>query len=400
MPRRPLPVGTYGVIRTKQIAVKTWEATARFRMADGRLKRVGRTGRSKAAAEASLKQALAALSTEVQSDDMSTETRMAKVAELWIAELEREERLGDRSPSTLRLYRGHLRNWVLPAVGELQAREVTVTICDRLVKKAHDATSYDNAKSVRAVLAGLCGYAVRHGAMPANPVRSIGRLARGAQKQVQALDLAQRSDLLRKLEALAERKQTDSNGRTLGPRVRVWQDLPDVVRTMLATGVRLGELLALSGDDVDPAQRQVHVDHHIVRVTGTGLVRLPSRKGDRQGLTLRVPDWSMPMLRRRKLASGGGPLFPAWRGGWLDPSNVMHRIQDAFADVEYGWVTSHVFRKTVASVLDEADLSLSAIADQLGNTPQVAEKHYRRRRVANEASAAALEGMFQDESGA
>lgn len=400
MPRPPLPVGTYGKIRTKQIAVKTWEATARFRMADGGLKRVGRVGPTKAAAEQRLKEAMAALSSEAHSSDVSSSTRMAKVAELWVAELEREERLGDRSPSTLRLYRGHLGNWVLPAVGELQARELTVTACDRLVKKVQDATSYDNAKSVRAVLTGVCGYAARHGAMTTNPARSIGRLVRGEQKDVKALDMAQRRDLLVKVEALVQRRQTDTRGRRLGARGQVWLDLPDIISTMLATGVRLGELLALAGDDVDPAQRTVCVDHHIVRVTGKGLVRMSNRKGNEQGLTLRVPEWSVSMLRRRKLASGGGPLFAAWGGEWLDPSNVMHRIQEAFAEVGYGWVTSHVFRKTVATVLDEADLPLSALADQLGNTHAIAEKYYRRRRVANDASAAALEEMFSDDSDA
>ncbi|WP_158559799.1 tyrosine-type recombinase/integrase [Prauserella sp. PE36] len=343
---------------------------------------------------------MAELSAEVRRDELSGDTRMAKVADLWVKELLREEALGDRSPNTVRLYRGQLRNWVLPHLRELQAREVTVSTCDRLVKKVHDATSYDNAKSVRAVLTGLCSYAVRHGAMTVNPARSIGRLARGEQKEVAALDLTQLSDLLARLETLAERKQTDSKGRRLGVRAHVWLDLPDIVRTMLATGVRLGELLALAGDDVDPAQRLVHVDHHIVRVKGVGLVRVAKRKGKRAGLTLQVPEWSVPMLRRRKLASGGGPLFPSANGEWLDPSNVIHRIQEAFAAVGYGWVSSHVFRKTVATVLDEADLPLSAIADQLGNTQDVADKHYRRRRVANKASADALEGMFTQEAGA
>ena len=59
-----------------------------------------------------------------------------------------------------------------------------------------------------------------------------------------------------------------------------------------------------------------------------------------------------------------------------------------------GWVTSHVFRKTVATVLDEANLPTTAIADQLGNSPQVIECHYRRKRVANEATAEVLEMIF------
>ncbi|MEU3270472.1 tyrosine-type recombinase/integrase [Saccharomonospora sp. NPDC006951] len=169
---------------------------------------------------------------------------------------------------------------------------------------------------------------------------------------------------------------------------------------MLATGVRLGELLAFSGDDVDPVDRLVQVDHHIIRAKGIGLVRVAKRKGNQPGLTLRVPEWSLPMLRRRKLASGGGPLFASANGTWLDPSNVIHRIQEAFPAVGYDWATSHVFRKTVATVLDEADLPLSAIADQLGNTQNVADKHYRGRCVANKASAEALEGMFGKETGA
>ncbi|MFD2419972.1 tyrosine-type recombinase/integrase [Amycolatopsis pigmentata] len=400
MPRPPLPIGTYGVIRTKLIAPKTWEASARFRMADGRLKRVGRTGRSKADAVTRLKKAMTTLAAEVRGDEISGDTRMKRIAEMWTAELDREANLGDRSPGTVRNYRSQLKNWITPAIGELQARELTVTTCDRLVKKVQDATSYDTAKSVRAVLTGLCSYAVRHGAMALNPVRSVGRLARGTQKEVVALDRDQCSDLLMNLERLADNKRTDSRGRSIGSRAQVWQDLPDIVRTMLATGVRLGELLALTGNDVDPQERTVAVGHHLIRVNGQGLVRAANRKGNQSGLLLRLPEWSVSMLRRRKLASGGGPLFSTWNGEWLDPSNVIHRIQEAFADVGYGWVTSHVFRKTVASVLDEAGLPLSAIADQLGNTQKVADKHYRKRRVANEASAAALEGMFGEDTGA
>ncbi|WP_091511550.1 hypothetical protein [Amycolatopsis sacchari] len=94
---------------------------------------------------------------------------------------------------------------------------------------------------------------------------------------------------------------------------------------------------------------------------------------------------------------GFEPLFQAWNGEWLDPSDVIHRIQEAFAEVGYRWVTSHVFGKTVGLVLDEADLPLSAIADQLGHTQKVADKHYRKRRVANDASAEALERMFDEE---
>jgi len=399
MARPPTPVGTYGSINIKRLEARRVQAEAYFRMANGRLKRVSRVGASKTAAEHRLKEAMAGLAAEARGDTISGDTRIARIAALWSDELEREARVGDRSANTVRNYLGYLTNWVLPAMGELQARELTVTTCDTLIKKAQDLTSFDTAKSIRAVLNGLCGYAVRHEAMMVNPVRSVGRLSRGEQKEVVALTLEQRRDLLRKLERLGVERQRDASGRSLGGRGRVWTELPDVVRTMLATGVRLGELLALSGEDVDPTNCTINIGHHLIRVKGQGLVRVRNRKGNRDGLLLRVPTWAVPMLRRRKLASGGGPLFPSAHGTWLDPSNVINRIRDAFTECDYGWVTSHVFRKTVASVLDAANLPLSVLADQLGNTQQVVDKHYRERRVANDASAAALEGILGDQPG-
>lgn len=398
MPRPPLDVGTYGSITVRRTGSNRFEARARFRMSDGSLKLVGRVGASSAKATANLKRALSELTSDSAQGAVSGEMRMKTLANMWHDELAREMQIGGRSHGTIRIYRSVLDNWVIPAVGALRVREISVMACDRLIKNVHDRTSYDTAKSVRTVLSAVCGYAVRHGAMTVNPVHSVARLVRGDQRQVRALDASERTDLLVRLEQLADRRGLDSRGRRLGARAKVWSDLPDVVRAMLATGVRLGELLALSGTDVDVIQHTLAVDHHLVRVTGSGLVRVATRKGGSKGLLLKLPVWSVSMFRQRKLAAGEGPLFPSANGEWLDPSNVTHRIREAFSDCGYSWVTSHVFRKTVATVLDEADLPLSALADQLGNTQTVADKHYRRRRVANEASAAALEDILSDSS--
>ncbi len=122
-------------------------------------------------------------------------------------------------------------------------------------------------------------------------------------------------------------------------------------------------------------------------------MRCERRKGDGEALLLTLPQWSLPMWQRRKEAAKDGILFASFTGQLLAPSNVINRLAEAMDAVGYGWVTSHVFRKTVGTVIDEAGLSTTAIADQLGNTRAVAERHYRKRRVANQANAAALENM-------
>ncbi|MEV0699502.1 site-specific integrase [Saccharopolyspora sp. NPDC050389] len=394
-----MPVGTYGAIKTRKLSEQSWEAFARYRSHDGSLVPVKRRDRTKNKAENRLRDALKEATENMLKTEIKPTTRITAIAELWYTEIQREATLGDRSPETVRLYRSYLDNWILPYVGQLRAVELTVSVCDRTVKRAQDKKSYDTAKTVRAALSGMCGYAVRHGALTTNPVRSIGRLVRGEQKEVRALTADQRSDLLAKLEALGAKRAVDARGRSLGPRARIWSDLPDLVRAMLSTGARIGEVLAFTGAEFDADGPTIAVDYHIIRVQGAGLVRRKLRKGNQGGLLLRVPTWSVPMLSRRAAAAGDeGPLFPSARGGWLDPSNVINRISEAFDECGYGWVTSHVFRKTVATVLDEAGLPVGDVADQLGNTRKIAEKHYIARKVANKHAANALEDIIESDS--
>lgn len=401
MARPPLEVGTYGEINTVEITPGRCFAETRFRMANGRAKRVRRYSKTKAAAERALKKRLKILADEVTGGAINGDTRMEKVIGLWVKEIEREAEKEVIARSTVRMYKGYVKNWVLPALGELLAREAeeSVTTFDNLIKKAHDERSYEAAKSVRAVLSGICAYAIRNKAMRTNPVKSTARLVAGSKKEVKALTVEQRADLKAKLIEFGKKRQTDKQGRSLGKRGRVWLLLPSIMDCMLATGVRIGELLALMPEDVDLGNRRVKVGHHIVRLDG-GLVREELRKGGEEGLDLKVPEWSVPTWRNLILQSGGGPVFASNRGAWWGTDAIVDRLKEAFTEVGYGWVTSHVWRKTVADVLKEAGLPTTMIADQLGNTVAVVERHYRKRYAANDTQAQALEGMHgEDKTG-
>ena len=95
-------------------------------------------------------------------------------------------------------------------------------------------------------------------------------------------------------------------------------------------------------------------------------------------------------------------MFPAPLGGWRDPSNTQADLRDAFTAAGFDWVTSHVFRKTVATLMDHAGLSSRAAAglssraaaDQLGhaNTSMTTDVYFGRK-VATTGAAAVLEGL-------
>ncbi len=270
---------------------------------------VKRSGKSKAAAERALRAALAERQAPTTEGQVTPDTRFAKVAELWFAEVERAVDGGQRSPGTLDTYRYVYRAHVQPALGELRVREVTTPAVDRAlgVIKGRSVSSAVTSKSV---ISGIMRLAARHGAVAVNPVREVARIETRPRRRPRALTAAERQDWLDALDS--SRKAQD------------W-DLSDLTRMMLATGCRIGECLAIGWSDVDLDAAVVEVWWRLVRRTGVGLLRLASTKSGEKGeRSVPLPSWAVTMLKRRRLAIGPGveAVFPDSIGGWRDPTNV------------------------------------------------------------------------------
>lgn len=162
---------------------------------------------------------------------------------------------------------------------------------------------------------------------------------------------------------------------------------------MLATGVRIGEALAAVWSDVDLVGGHVTISSTIIRVKGEGLLR-KSTKSKAGIRTLALPISAVAMLRAR-FKTGAKlhqPLFPDTRGGFRDPANVRRELRDARGTGALSWVTSHAFRKTAATILDDAALTARAVADQLGHArPSMTQDVYLGRGSVSPAAAQALE---------
>lgn len=155
---------------------------------------------------------------------------------------------------------------------------------------------------------------------------------------------------------------------------------------------RPGEAPAVTWADVDLDEGTVEVGWKLVRIKGEGLRRVRRLKAG-EGRTLLLPPFAVDLLRRRRPgATPYTPLFPDSLGGWRDPSNTSRDFREAWDAAGFSWVTSHVFRKTCATILDEAGLSARAVADQLGHAkPSMTQDVYMGRKIVNPHAAAALE---------
>lgn len=85
-------------------------------------------------------------------------------------------------------------------------------------------------------------------------------------------------------------------------------------------------------------------------------------------------------------------------GGLRDPSNTNADLKEAFTTAGYAWVTSHVYRKTVASMMDDAGLTARAAADQLGHAKvSMTQDNYFKRKVAKTGAAKVMEAVVTSE---
>jgi integrase len=171
-------------------------------------------------------------------------------------------------------------------------------------------------------------------------------------------------------------------------------DLPDLIDWMLATGCRTGEALALrygtNGDGrpiLDLDARTWEVNATVVRVDGAGLTLQPRPKTNAGWRVIALPDFAVRMLERRRAVArrpADVVFAPPLTGSLRDPTNVsgdLRQLLDSFeceacrrtgnqlqedgscvagpgerrvrcAEGPWSWVTSHSFRKTVATRLE------------------------------------------------
>ena len=122
-------------------------------------------------------------------------------------------------------------------------------------------------------------------------------------------------------------------------------------------------------------------------------------KSDAGRRTIALPPQTLDLLRRRvrTLPAVSDPLviFPSARGLLRDPSNTSGDLRKALDRAGFPWATSHTFRKTVATRLDDAGLSARQIADHLGHSrPSLTQDVYLGRGTASPEAAAALHRGF------
>lgn len=371
--RPPLRIGQHGKITRAQIARDVWVARCRYRDRDGVTRRMERTtpdgveDEYGAKAEGALLDAIAAR----RPPGTGTITGATLLGELLDRYIERCRADGDLAPKSIDTYEATL-NTVKPRFVGIRVSEADPGLLNEILKgirRDHGAT---RERHTKVALNSVLTDAVMVGAIGSNPVREIApRRKKKAERKPKGAPALAVDQVRTLLAAIAESEVCAS------------KDLRDPVTILAATGLRRSELLALRWTDVDLDARVLTAAGSVVRLKGQGLVLQDRTKGgDERSVPL--PQFAVDALRRRK-DEWTGPntasvIFPSSTGTLRDPDNFGKQWREVRDALGLPDVSSHSFRKTVATLIDDAGMSARIGADQLGHArPSMTQDVYMSR---------------------
>jgi integrase len=386
--RPSLRIGQHGKISRQYLGGGVWVARCRYRDSDGVTRIVERRGpaddfdKHGKLAEDALIEALSDRRRPAEADTISHDTLVMVLVDQHI------ERLAEdgRSPATLATYKfaavklrsflGGVRGW--------EAHAARMDAALRSMRTAHGTTM---ARQAKTILQGGLQLAVMANAIPANPVRDVQSL-RSKTRPLGATALT--ADRLRTL--LAKIRASDYCAR---------QDLADPITILMATGFRRSELLALRWSDFDAAAGTLTVTGKLVRATGAGLQRIEEAKTAAGLRTVALPSFAVVALRDRHGRDYVGQqlmIFPSTAGTWRDPNNFGKQWRAVRDDLGVSGVTTHSFRKTMATLIDDNGLSARVGADQLGHAKvSMTQDRYMARGKMHQEVADLLDATISDE---
>jgi integrase len=265
-------------------------------------------------------------------DTITADTVFAEMVTQWLGRLRREQRLEN---TTINEYERVLRRLVVPALGSTPLAQLTTDSINTVLKELGDE-SVNRQRKAKVVTGAMLDAAVECGALASNPVRGSMRISRSKDATPSLTDAE-----LDRVRAAVRAWMTE--GRP-GPKASC--DMADMIELMLATGARIGELLALRWSDVDFDACRVSICGTIKTETSKGTYWKPLPVSRVVALRRSV----VPVLHKRRTRGIDNPIdavFPTRNGTWQQVNNVERRWRHVRKYAGLDWVTPESFRDRV-----------------------------------------------------
>jgi len=351
--------GEYGVIsKTTTLASGELSVSATLRLPDGGTARITGTASTATAARRDLAANAALIVAGWSAQALNSRTTFRELGILWLADY----RTKGSAVQSVQRYESSLNGAVDRALGALTLGELNNGLLRRTVRAIAEAGHVAEARTCRVVIRGVLGYAVEQGAVSPQLINFDGFRLPAPRKKARAIQLPELENLR---ELIAAHRDRDRSG----PKsTKAHDDLADCMDLILATSLRISEILAISRHNVvlDAERPVVTVETKVEYAKGIGY-RLGPVKTDATSRGIELPNFAVEILRRR-FSDGREFAFVARGGGLLSQNNIRRTLREVTGDSDLsGWLTPHSGRKTVATAVND-ELGSAVAAEVLGHT--------------------------------
>lgn len=264
--------------------------------------------------------------------------------------------------STLNKTLKYFEHHILPEIGNYRIEQLNVDICQRFVNKLHGKLV--KARAVKDYASKVLDYAVKRSLIQTNPFKLVEMPKKRAPKK--SVNRVERNFYTKEeLNTLLYLMKKETNRKAYV-----------AIHILAFTGMRKGELLALTWEDIDFEKKEMTINKAIARglentmyekSTKTGVSRTISL--DNETINL-LQEWQIDLKKTlgRNFKKKKQLVMPNEENNYLQPTKTRKWLNYVIDKYKLPPLTTHGLRHTHTSMLIEAGANMKQVQQRLGHS--------------------------------
>lgn len=260
--------------------------------------------------------------------------------------------------STAYSYKGQYKNHIQPILGNTRVKDINPPKLTQIMQSFK--LNPETVRKIYVVIQSIFRRGVEQGFLRESPCHDVILPKKQRKKKILALDESQAKrfiDFLNKIE---------------------WdEDIKRILKVLLYTGLRAGECLALSWDDIDFENREIHINNTLT-YTNDGTFLTPPKTIDSEriiGMSVELAsifkaqkDYT-DILKTALGSNYAHPemVFPSARVNYRDRNALLKSLKRITKGTEFEHLTLHQLRHANATLLLNSGVDLKIVSEHLGH---------------------------------
>ena len=255
-------------------------------------------------------------------------------------------------------YKSAYHNHIKPVLGNVRVKDINTPRLTQFVQSLK--LQPETVRKIYVVLQSIFHRGVEQGFIRDTPCRNVILPKNRSKKKKPVLDEEQTSRFMK----LIEEKKCDP-------------DIKRIIKVLLYTGMRCGECLALSWNDINFEEMTISIEHNLADVGGKHWLTTPKTESSIRtiGMSQALADIFREQKKyQEQLIEALGDdfshpemVFTSANGNYRDRSSLGTSLKRFLRGTEFDFLTLHSLRHCNATLLLNSGVDLKVVSDHLGH---------------------------------